>query len=85
MKALFFFLIGNLAALLYFSHLFFQLSGFRTRLKYPLFWTFPVRFFLLNALLGSFCFFYPPMTLYMVAGVLTGRATALYLGKRKGP
>ena len=83
MKELLFFIGGNVMALFYFFHLYFQLTTLLRSRKYQLFGIFPLRFLLLSALLGTLSFFYPSMTLYMVAGLLTGRAAVLFPVKRK--
>lgn len=83
MRELLFFIGGNIIALFYFFHLYLQLTALQRNRKYRFFGIFPLRFLLLSALLGTLSFFYPSMTLYMVAGLLTGRAAVLFPLKRK--
>ncbi len=83
MKALLFFIGGNIMALLYFYHLYLQLTTLQKSRKHLLLGMFPLRFLLLSTLLGTLCFFYPAMTLYMVAGLLSGRVAVFYLVRRK--
>lgn len=83
MKALLLFLGGMGSALLYFSHLYGQLSRLRKGRKALFFWHFPVRFLLLALFLGSLLFLYAPSALYLVAGLLAGRAAVLYFAGRK--
>ena len=83
MKEILFFIGGNIMALLYFYHLYLQLTTLQKRRKHLLYGMFPLRFLLLSILLGTLCFFYPSMTLYMVAGLLSGRVAVFYLVKRK--
>jgi hypothetical protein len=83
MKAMLFFIVGNVSALLYFYHLYLQLAEFKKRRKRPLCWMFPLRFSLLAALLGTLFFLYPLMIPYIIAGLFSGRIALHYFVKRK--
>ncbi len=79
MKELLFFIIGNIIAIFYFSHLFWQLSNLAVKREISFYFTFPIRFSVLSLLLGSLFFFYGAVAAYCMIGIFTGRALTLYL------
>jgi len=83
MKEILFFILGIVISILYFMHLFLQLLQIRKNLNSPIFLTFPLRFFILNLLLGSLFFIYGPMAVYSVIGIVAGRFILIYLLKAK--
>jgi hypothetical protein len=52
----------------------------RKNLLHALFY---LRFFFLSAILGALCFFYPEMTLYLLAELLSAKVSILYGLKQK--
>ncbi len=83
MKELLFFIGGNILSLLYFTHLYFQLICLQKCRKPLLHAIFFLRFLFLGAALGTICFFFPEMTLYLLAGLLSAKVAILYLVKQK--
>lgn len=81
MKEILFFILGNFIALLYFSHLCFQLLNSLVRRKSSIYLTFPLRFSALSVLLGLLFFRYGLMAVYSTIGVVTGRFITIYLIK----
>ncbi len=78
MRELLFFILGNIIAIIYFSHLYWQLGNLIVKRKIPFYFTFAIRFSLLSLLLGSLFFFYGAVAVYCMIGIFTGRALTLY-------
>jgi len=82
MKAILFFLIGNLVALFYFSHLYLQLSNLAVKRRMSFLLTFPARFVVLSLISGALLFLYGASALYYIAGLISGRFLILHLASR---
>jgi hypothetical protein len=78
MRELLLFILGNIIAIFYFSHLYWQLGNLTVKRKIPFYFTFAVRFSLLSLLLGSLFFFYGAVAVYCIIGIFTGRFLTLY-------
>lgn len=83
MKEIFFFILGNIIALLYFTHLYFQLLQVTKDFKRSIYLTFALRFFVLSLLLGLLFFIYGRTAVYSIIGIVTGRFIMIYLLKMK--
>lgn len=83
MRELLFFILGNIIALFYFSHLYWQLNNLAIRRKVSFYFTFAIRFSLLSLLLGSLFFFFGAVAVYCTIGIFTGRALTLYWVSRR--
>lgn len=79
MKEILFFIIGNVIAIFYFSHLYFQLANLGKRRKVSFYLTFPLRFSVLSIFLGTLFLMYGSMAVYSIIGIVTGRFVILYL------
>ena len=84
MRELLFFILGNIIAIFYFSHLYWQLGNLIVKREIPFYFTFAIRFSLLSLLLGSLFFFYGAVAVYCMIGIFTGRALTLYWVSGRG-
>lgn len=84
MRELLLFITGNITAIIYFAHLYFQLANLAAGRKISFYFTFPTRFSVLALLLGSLFYFYGGVGIYCMAGLLTGRFLMLYLHSSRG-
>ena len=82
MKEILFFIIGNVIAIFYFSHLYFQLANLGKRRKISFYFTFPLRFSVLSILLGILFLIYGSMAVYSIIGIVTGRFVVLSLVRK---
>lgn len=78
MRELLFFILGNIIAIIYFSHLYWQMSNLAVKREISFYFTFAIRFSVLSLLLGSLFFFYGAVAVYCIIGIFTGRALTLY-------
>lgn len=83
MKEFIFFIGGNFLSLAYFAHLYFQLTSLQKNKKPLLYALFFLRFLFLSLALGTLCFFYPEMTLCLLAGLLSAKVGVLYFVKQR--
>ncbi|MDA3947061.1 MAG: hypothetical protein PF439_10325 [Helicobacteraceae bacterium] len=81
MKEILFFILGNIIALLYFSHLYFQLINAFSKRKLSIYLTFPLRFSMLSLALGALFFAYGAIAFYAIMGIMTGRFIMIYLAR----
>jgi hypothetical protein len=79
MTALLYFLLGIVAALLYFGHLYWQIRQLTKGSGSPFFSGFPVRFALLCLGFGALFWADAAMAVYAVAGMLAGRFGIQYV------